>query len=148
MLSKDTSDAPGQSRVLGSYVRLRPLPVWEWGVLALVAIAGVLGLLASLVAAPWLRWRRGEALAGTPLFGATLACLAAAGLLMLQPWQALGEPTLINMMLAAASLALLPASLWQLWRGSRWAQAAALGVLTGVGLLAAFGLWPVLLWRL
>ncbi|HLL12274.1 MAG TPA: serine hydrolase domain-containing protein [Rubrivivax sp.] len=148
VLSKDTSDAPGQSRVLGSYVRLRPLPVWEWGVLALAASAGVLGLLASLVAAPWLRWRRGEALARTPLFGAALACIAAAGLLALQPWQALGEATLTNIMLAAASLALLPASLWQLWRGSRWAQAAALGVLTGIALLAAFGLWPVLLWRL
>ena len=147
-LSTQVSDAPGEPRLLGSTLRLRPLPVWEWGLLALAAGAGLLGLLASLAGAPWRRWQRGEALAGTPLFAATLACIAAAGLLALQPWQALGEPTLINMGVAGASLALLPAALWQLWRGARWAQAAALGVLAGLVLLVAFGLWPLMLWRL
>jgi CubicO group peptidase (beta-lactamase class C family) len=147
-LSTHTSDAPGQPRVLGSYLRLRPLPVWEWALLAGAAAAGVAGLITSLLVAPWRRWRHGEALARAPLCGATLATACAAGLLTVQPWQALGEPTFINALLAATTLGLVPAALWQLWRGARWAQAAALGVLAGLVLLATFGLWPLVLWRL
>jgi CubicO group peptidase (beta-lactamase class C family) len=147
-LTTTTSDAPGKPRLLGSYLRLRPLPAWEWGLLALASGAGLLGLVASLVVAPWRRWRRGEGLARAPLFATTLACIAAAAALAMQPWQALGEPTPVNIALAASSAALLPAALWQLWRGARWARWAALGVLAGLGLLAAFGLWPLLSWRL
>ena len=82
--------------------------------------------------------------------------------MVLQHWSALGELTLGSGAMAAAT-ALLPALLvWQLFslavpqaagapsshRGQRIADAVAAGaLLQGFGLLAAWGLWPLALWR-
>jgi hypothetical protein len=89
-----------------------------------------------------------------------LALVAAGIAIALQPWQQLGDFTPASAALAASTLLLPFALAWQgalAWRrrpaGHATAAvrldlvAVALG-LTFVGMLAAFGLWPLALWRL
>ena len=141
-----------------TWARLHPLRFWG-PVLSLAAASAALAY--WLLMPPWLRWRQGRSL-WQPAWLGVMGLLAALAAMVLQHWSALGELTLGSGAMAAAT-ALLPALLvWQLFslavpqaagapsshRGQRIADAVAAGaLLQGFGLLAAWGLWPLALWR-
>ena len=142
----------GQPRLAGGHITLRRISPWTQGALWAAAAAGALALLA---AAPLLGWRwRQHGLASAALrLPATVAVLALAAVLAvwaLRGWEDLGAPGPVAWAVMAASLALLAASLLQLWTAARqraagaWLDAAvALGLLGLCALLASHGLWPL-----
>lgn len=151
-----TEAADGARTLSASYLTLRRIGTLEFAALWAITAGGLLALPYFLLAPLWRRrsvrhaWRE-------PGFVAVSALAIALGALALQPWQRLGEPTVATVMLAAASLALPLAAAWELWRAwrhrvragaSRGRIVAALALLAFVGLLAAFGLWPVGTWSL
>lgn len=133
-----------------SWRPLSPAQVWlpriSLGLMALALAAGLLG-------APVQAWRsRRWAPLAQPAWLATLALPLSGGLMALQGWQVLGDPTPGSVLLAAAT-ALLPLAWgWAALRAllqRRWAAALpGLLVLQGSLLLASWGLLPVLVWRL
>jgi CubicO group peptidase (beta-lactamase class C family) len=150
-----TEAADGAHTLSASYLTLRRIGTLEFAALWAITAGGLLALPYFLLAPLWRRrsvrhaWRE-------PGFIAVSALAIALAALALQPWQRLGEPTVATVMLAAASLALPLAAAWELFRAwrhgahagaSRGRIAAALALLAFVGLLAAFGLWPLASWR-
>jgi hypothetical protein len=125
---------------------------------ALVAslLAGALAAVYWLVVPLLRRWLPGRPGLQPASVSVALLLLAAAGL-ALQPWQRLGDLTVFSAALAAASATLPLALIWQAvrsWRqrprlrGWRADLLAAGAGLQAVALLAAYGLWPLQLWRL
>ena len=108
---------------------------------------------------PWRRWRHGRPLGRAPGFWASLALIAALAGLALQPWQALGERTLASSALWTATASLPVAALLQLRLlrqalrdgaprlGLALDALAAAGLLALAALMAAYGLWPLAMWR-
>ena len=171
-------DEHGRPRVAGTYVTLRRVAVWEQAVLWASAIVGVLALLAALPVALWRLWRlcrlcrmgrmrrlqrgpwrhaRRAALERAPVGWALLLLAAAVAAWALRGWQHLAEFNITTAAVAVASvlwpLACL-AQLVQAWRhrhagqGAGWDAAVALAGLQLAVLLAAYGGWPLLPWRL
>lgn len=143
----------GEYRVAGQGLTLqRVSPWWWWGQWALAA-GGAVGLL-LLAVLPLLRWPwRTSRPWHEPACVAVWALFAAGVGLGLQPWQRLGEPTPASLALAVSTAALPLALLAQAalgWRGTRrrrWLAGAAVLGLGGCGLLGAYGLMPLQLWR-
>jgi CubicO group peptidase (beta-lactamase class C family) len=155
-------DARGMPQVHGFGLTLAPLGTAAFAAPWVVVGGAAAGLLWWLLRPPWRRWRHGQPLRGMPAFWAALALLLASALWAGQPWQALGELTAGSAALAAATAWLPVGAAWQaarLLRGpgvgpgtpARVARAldflALAGLLALPLLLASFGLWPLLLWR-
>jgi hypothetical protein len=142
-------DPAGTPLIHASYVRLRGLPWSESALLWFASCAAVVGLLGSLVVPVFRRVRHNQPLRRAPLFFATVFLCVAVVLMMLQPWQALGEKTSASIFLALASIVWLPAAVWQGYASTAASmRMIALSTLVGIGLLYAFGLWPLSLWRI
>jgi hypothetical protein len=154
------TDAAGRPLIASGTLTLRRMGTFEHAALWTAAAAGLAGLAWWLLAPAWRRARHGVRLFRTPAWWAVLALVGAGIALALQPWQQLGDPTPASTALAASTLLLPFALAWQAalaWRHrpagrttpAVWIDlvAVALG-LTFVGVLAAFGLWPLVLWRL
>ncbi|MCE3003687.1 MAG: beta-lactamase family protein [Xanthomonadaceae bacterium] len=151
-----TEGADGTPTLSASYLTLRRISPFEFAALWIVTIAGVVALLYFLVA-PLCRRRtvrgawREPGFVGASVFGLGIGAVA------LQPWQQLGDPTPATIALALGSLALPFAAAWECLRaGSRRARptidgvrlAAGVSIIALFALLAAYGLWPILSWRL
>lgn len=144
---------PGSDLISDGNRSWRPVaPAQAWlprASLGLMALA----LVAGLVWAPVQAWRtRRWAPLAQPAWLATAALPLAGGLMALQGWQTLGDVTPGSALLAAAT-ALLPLAWgWAALRAlarRRWLAAVpGLLVLQGGALLLAWGLWPLLMWRL
>jgi CubicO group peptidase (beta-lactamase class C family) len=97
------------------------------------------------------RARRWAALTD-PAWLAAVALLLAGGLMAGHGWQVLGDPTAGSLLLAAATALLPLAWAWHAAQGlirRQWGRvAAALLGLQGCVVLAAWGLLPLLMWRL
>jgi hypothetical protein len=154
------TDADGRPLVAFGTLTLRSIGGLEQAALWAATAGGIAGLAWWLLAPPWRRARHGVPLARTPAWWAMLALVGAGVALALQPWQQLGDQTPASVALAASMLLLPCALVWQgtlAWRRRPAARATpavwldlvavALG-LAFVVMLAAFGLWPLLLWRL
>lgn len=133
-----------------SWRPLTPAQVWLPRLsLGLMALALLAGLLWPPVQA--LRTRRWAPLT-QPAWLATAALPVAGALMAVQGWQTLGDLTPGSALLAAATTALPLAWGWAGFSaliGRRWAAAVpGVLVLQGSVLLAAWGLWPLLMWRL
>lgn len=153
-------DASGGPLVSTGYSSYQPIGELRWWSLAMSTGAGLGGLVWWALAPLWrgLRRRRWP---GDPAGWAVWALPAAAAAMAWCGWQALGQATTASVGLWAASAALLPAMAWQLWhsarlntgpgRGAALARAldliAAVAVLQACLVLAAWGLWPLALWR-
>jgi CubicO group peptidase (beta-lactamase class C family) len=133
-----------------SWRPVTPAQVWLPRIsLGLMALALLVGLLWPPAQA--LRTRRWAPLA-QPAWLATGALPLAGALMAVQGWQTLGDLTPGSALLAAASAALPLAWGWAAWRAvarRHWAAAVpGLLVLQGSSLLVAWGLLPLLMWRL
>jgi CubicO group peptidase (beta-lactamase class C family) len=154
------TDADGRPLIASGTLTLRRMGGFEHAALWTATAGGLAGLAWWLLAPAWRRARRGVPLSRTPAWWAMLALVGAGIALALQPWQQLGDPTPASTALAASTLVLPFALAWQgalAWRHRPagratprvWLDLVALLLgLTLVGLLAAFGLWPLVLWRL
>lgn len=154
------ADADGRHSIATGTLTLRRIGWAEQAALWMLAAGGGAGLAWWLVAPPVRRLRHRTALARTPAWWAVLAVLLAGAGVAVQPWQGLGDPTAASVALAAATLLLPILMAWQgvlAWRrrgeapatwGRRLDLAAVALSIAACGLLAAFGLWPVALWRL
>jgi hypothetical protein len=151
-----TEAADGAPMLSASYLTLRRISPFEFTTLWIITITGVVALLYFLVAPLWRRrtvrgaWRE-------PGFVGASAFVLGIGALALQPWQQLGDPTPATIALALGSLALPFAAAWECLRaGSRRARptidgvrlAAGVSIIALFALLDAYGLWPILSWRL
>lgn len=148
-------DAEGEATVAGFGMTLRRIGVLEWAALWAGVVAGGTGLLywalVPLLRRPWAPWRQ-------PAWLALLLLAGASAALALQPWQQLGDATAASVALAVAT-ALWPLALLAqagcTWRARGQQPSGALRrdltacglALSGCGLLATFGLLPLLLWR-
>ena len=160
-------NARGEATVGGFGLTLRRIGPLEWAALWAGTLAGGAGLLywalLPLLRRPWAPWRQ-PAWLGLVLLAAACTALA------VQPWQQLGEVTAASVALAVAT-GVLPLALllqaggsWRAWRSGCSSRlllppsrrplaalsrdlAACSAALIGCGLLAAFGLLPLLLWR-
>jgi CubicO group peptidase (beta-lactamase class C family) len=153
------TDASGRPQLHGFGITLQPLGRAAFALHWAALLAGAGGLLWCLVMPPWRRWRQRRPLGQAPAFWAVLALIVALATLALQPWQALGERTLASSALWAATAALPLAALLQLallMRRRREGASrlglvldtlAAGGLIALAALLAAYGLWPLALWR-
>lgn len=152
--------ADGRPLVATGTLTLRRIGWLEEAALRAVTAGGVAGLAWWLLAPPLRRLRRGVPLARMPAWWAVVALVSAGIAVAMQPWQRLGDPTVASVALAATTLLVVPALLWQgalAWRGRHEAglrrgrlldlAAVALSLAFCV-LLGAFGLWPLMLWRL
>jgi CubicO group peptidase (beta-lactamase class C family) len=154
------TDAAGRPLIASGTLTLRRIGGFEHAALWTATAGGLAGLAWWLLAPPWRRARHGVPLSRTPAWWAMLALAGAGIALALQPWQQLGDLTPASTALAASTLLLPFALAWQgalAWRHrpagrttlAVWIDLAAVTLgLTFVGLLAAFGLWPLVLWRL
>jgi CubicO group peptidase (beta-lactamase class C family) len=154
------TDADGRPLIASGTLTLRRIGGFEQAALWAATAGGVAGLAWWLLAPPWRRVRHGVPLARTPAWWAMLALVGAGVALALQPWQQLGDFTPASAALAASMLLLPFALAWQgtlAWRHRPagratpvvWLDLAAVALgLTFVAMLAAFGLWPLALWRL
>lgn len=132
-----------------SWRPVTPAQVWLPRLsLGLMALALLAGLLWPPVRA--LRTRRWSPLT-QPAWWVTAALPVAGALMAVQGWQTLGDLTPGSALLAAATAALPLAWGWAVLRAlaaRRWLAAApGLLVLQGSALLAAWGLLPLLMWR-
>lgn len=132
---------------------LRQTPAWQIQALWVNLLLGLGGALFFLVATPWLARRSGRTLA-QPATIAILAFAPAIALIALTPFQRWGDLTVGSGALAAATLGLPLAALVQLllavrrrYRSWQADAMAAFLVLQWSVVLAAFELWPVMLWR-
>jgi CubicO group peptidase (beta-lactamase class C family) len=149
--------AHGEPLVAGFGMTLRRIGTLEWAALWAGALGGATGLLYWALR-PLLPWRRPWAPWRQPAWLALLLLAAAVGALALQPWQQLGDITAASVALALATGCLPLALLLQAgcsWRargqlrlGALYRDLSACGLaLGGCGLLAGFGLLPLLLWQ-
>jgi len=148
----------GEPLVAGFGMTLRRIGLLESAALWAGALGGAAGLLywalLPLLRRPWAPWRQ-------PAWLALLLLSAAGTALALQPWQQLGDATAASVALAVAT-GLLPLALllqawrnWSTWRargqqplGALRRDLSACGLaLSGCALFAAFGLLPLVLWR-
>lgn len=148
-------DARGVATVGGFGLTLRRIGRLEWAALWAGTLAGGAGLLywalVPLLRRPWAPWRQ-------PAWLALLLLAGASAALALQPWQQLGDVSAASVSLAATT-GMLPLALmmqaWRSWRARGPGRSGTLGrdlsacglALIGCGLLSAFGLLPLLLWR-
>lgn len=149
-----TEAADGTPTLSASYLTLRRIGTLEFATLWAITAGGGLALLYFLLAPLWRR-RRVRAAWIEPGFVVAVALLLSLGALALQPWQRLGDATAASVMLALMSVALPLGALWELRISGRRAKSetsrgrtiAALALTAWVALLAAFGLWPIAIWR-
>lgn len=151
-----TEAADGTPTLSASYLTLRRISPFEFAALWTITGAGVAALLYFLAAPLWRR----HAVRGAwqePGFVGALVFLLGIGALALQPWHQLGDPTAATIWLALGSLALPFAAAWECLRsgprrtgpaidGGRLSAGISIAAL--IALLAAYGLWPILSWRL
>lgn len=146
----------GEPMLGGGHITLRQTHVLEPLGLALVAAGGVWSLAWWLLVPAWRAWRGRGAPWREPAAWGAAGVLIAGLALAVQPWQQLGDLSPASAALAGASLLFPLTLLAQAWRLHRQAAAVrrlADGLALGAGLvfcgvLAAFDLWPALLWRL
>lgn len=144
--------ADGQRMVsdgLRTFVRIKSGLIWAlWGSLGL----GLLGLVYLTLVLPIVSWRRRRSIL-QPAAAAPLLLLGGAGLMALQPFEQLGDPTVGSILLFAGSLGLplgaavqgaLALSRRPLWWKPDLIAAAA--VVQWAAVLAGFGLLPLALW--
>jgi CubicO group peptidase (beta-lactamase class C family) len=150
-----TEAADGTPTLSASYLTLRRIGHVEFVALWGITASGLLALAYFLLAPLW-RWRTVRGAWREPGFVGVLGLAIAVGLLAMQPWQRLGDPTPASMALAIASLALPAAAAWDgaravrrrhAGRGSRLRIVAAGAVIALCALLHNFGLWPLATWR-
>jgi hypothetical protein len=146
-------DASGQFIITDGLRSLRQIPAWQVPALWANLLLGLAGLIHLLFATPWLARRSGRPMA-QPATVAILAFAPVAALIATMPFQRWGDLTLASALLAAATLALPLAAAGQLLhearRRHRWWRANAIAaflLLQWCVVLAAFGLWPIILWQ-
>lgn len=150
-----TTAADGTPTLGASYLTLRRIGAPAFLLSWMLAASGLVALAYFALAPLWRRRARPGAWR-EPGFIAAIGLLAASGLLALQSWQRLGDPTPANAALAAATLWLAPAALWEIrrclrhrtMRRDRLRIVAAFALLGWLAQLAAFDLWPIATWRL
>lgn len=145
----------GEGKVISDGARtLRKIGPMQFALTWLSLALGVTGIVALLVLIPWRSWRHGEPLL-QPATLALLLVLLPLVLLMRQPFMALGDMTITNMIVYASTLALPLLMVAQVIWAWRWRVRlrswrvhllAAVFVLQWCGSLYAWDLLPFATW--